>query len=331
VLSRRLQASWWRPRPDLLARALRPLSWLYARLLERRRRRAAERVDVPVVVVGNLVVGGAGKTPTVLAVVRLLQAAGRSPGVVSRGYGRHGDDLLEVDPDTPAADCGDEPLLIRLRAGVPVVVGQARVAAARRLRERHPQVDVIVSDDGLQHWALGRDVEVLVFDDRGAGNGLMLPAGPLREPLPEALAPRTLVLYNAPAPTTPLAGWTAQRTLGGVLPLADWWTGAQPLPLEVLSGRPLLAVAGIAAPERFFRMLEAHGLVISRCPLRDHHRFDRLPWSPKTTDVVLTEKDAVKLRPERVGSTRVWVAALDFRPDPAFNAALLRALPPPKS
>jgi tetraacyldisaccharide 4'-kinase len=326
LLSSRLQSSWWRPAPDALARALRPLSWLYGRLVERRRRAPAQRMDVPVLVVGNLIVGGAGKTPTVIAVVRLLRAAGWSPGVVSRGYERSDEGLLDVAPDTAPAACGDEPLLIRLRAGVPVVVGRSRVAAARMLRERHPSVDVIVSDDGLQHWSLGRDVQVVVFDDRGAGNGLLLPAGPLREPMPASPPAGTLVLYNAPSASTPLPGWTAERALAGALSLADWWAGAAPLPLDVLHGRPLLAVAGIAEPERFFLMLEGAGLTITRCPLSDHHRFAKIPWSPNTADVVLTEKDAVKLHPARIGHTRVWVAALDFRPDPAFNAAVLRAL-----
>jgi tetraacyldisaccharide 4'-kinase len=247
---------------------------------------------------------------------------------VSRGYRRRDRALMDVTPDTPVDTCGDEPLLIRLRTAAPVVVGRERVAAIRLLCELHPSVDVAVCDDGLQHWALHRDVQVIVFDDRGTGNGLLLPAGPLRETLPTAPPANTLVLYNAAAATTPLPGWTARRALGGVLPLADWWSGAAALPLHVLHGRPLLAVAGIAAPERFFGMLEAAGLSISRCPVPDHHRFAKLPWSPNTADVVLTEKDAVKLRPERVGQTRVWVAALDFRPDPAFNAALLRALPP---
>ena len=328
MFSSRLQASWWRPAPDALATGLRPLSWLYARLVRRRRRQPGQRVGLPVVVVGNLVVGGAGKTPTVIALVRLLRAAGWTPGIVSRGYRRRDDALLDVTPQTEAAACGDEPLLIRLRTAAPVVVGRERVAAIRLLRERHPDVNVVVSDDGLQHWALHRDVQVIVFDDRGAGNGLLLPAGPLREPMPAVPPAGTLVLYNAESATTPLPGWTARRALDGVQPLADWWSGAAPLPLDVLHGRPLLAVAGIAAPDRFFAMLEAAGLSITRCPLPDHHRFDKLPWSPNAADVVLTEKDAVKLRPERIGHTRVWVAALDFRPDPAFNAALLRALPP---
>jgi tetraacyldisaccharide 4'-kinase len=330
VLTRRLQASWWGPAPDALARALQPLSWLYALLLRVARRRAAQQLDVPILVIGNLIVGGAGKTPTVLAVVRLLKAAGWTPGVVSRGYGSQAGPVVEVQPDTPPSSCGDEPLLIRLRTGVPVMVGRKRVLAARALRLRHPSVDVIVCDDGLQHWALGRDLQVVVFDERGTGNGLLLPAGPLREPLPAEPPAGTLVLYNAAGPTTPLQGWTVQRGLAGVLPMADWWAGASPLPLDVLRDRPLLAVAGIAAPERFFAMLEGAGLSISRCPLPDHHPFDRLPWSPNTPDVVLTEKDAVKLDPRRIGATRVWVAALDFRPDPAFNAALLRALPTPR-
>jgi tetraacyldisaccharide 4'-kinase len=325
---RRLQRSWWQARPDALARLLQPLAWLYSRLLERRRHTAAQRVDVPVVVVGNLIVGGAGKTPTVIALVRLLRAAGWTPGVVSRGYGRAGSIPTSVEETTPAQQCGDEPLLIRLRTGVPVVVGRDRVAAARALRAMSPQVNVVVCDDGLQHWALARDVQVIVFDERGAGNGRLLPAGPLREPLPARMPPATLVLYNAAAPSTPLPGWTARRAIAGVCLLSDWWTGAAAQPLDVLCGRPLLAAAGIAEPERFFRMLEAQGLAIERCALPDHHDFATLPWPAARADVIVTEKDAVKLRPERAGTTRIWVAALDFNPDPAFNAALVQALQP---
>jgi tetraacyldisaccharide 4'-kinase len=324
---RRLQRSWWQARPDALARLLHPLSLLYSWLLERRRRVMPQRVGVPVVVVGNLIVGGAGKTPTVIALVRLLRTAGWTPGVVSRGYGRTASAPMVVDETTAALDCGDEPLLIRLRTGVPVVVARDRVAAAHALRAASPPVDLIVCDDGLQHWALARDVQVIVFDDRGAGNGRLLPAGPLREPLPVRVPPATLVLYNAAAPSTRLPGWTARRALAGVCLLSDWWAGAAAQPLEVLRGRALRAVAGIAEPERFFRMLEAQGLMIERCALPDHHDFASLPWPAAQTDVVITEKDAVKLRPERAGTTRVWVAALDFNPDPAFNAALLQALP----
>jgi tetraacyldisaccharide 4'-kinase len=325
---RRLEHSWWQPQPDALARTLQPLSALYAALLGRRRHAAvATRVGVPVLVVGNLIVGGAGKTPTVVALVRLLRENGWTPGVVSRGYGGARQGVHAVHDATPAHDCGDEPLLIRLRTAAPVVVSRDRVAAARALRQAWPEVDIIVSDDGLQHWALARDVQVVVFDERGVGNGRLLPAGPLREPLPDHLPHATLVLYNAAAPSTRLPGWTARRALAGVCSLADWWNGAPPQPLESLKGLRLKALAGIAQPERFFRMLEHAGLSIERCPLPDHHDFGTLPWSDSDADVVLTEKDAVKLRPERGGATRVWVAALDFHPDPAFNAALLQALP----
>lgn len=329
-LAERLQKSWWSPAPDALARALAPLSALYGSSAAQRRRRAAPMgIDVPVVVVGNLIVGGAGKTPCVIAVAESLRAAGWTPGIVSRGYGRSaadGDAPLEVATTTPAAAAGDEPLLIHLRTRMPVVVARDRVAAARHLRRRHPEVNVVLCDDGLQHRALARDLEIWLFDERGAGNGLLLPAGPLREPLPPTVPAHALVLYNAAAPTTPLAGWTGTRRLAGVVPLADWWAGAAPQPFASLHGRRVMAAAGLATPEGFFRMLEAHGLRIDRLPLPDHHRFDTLPW-PDDREVVVTEKDAVKLRPERTGTARVWVAALDFRPEPAFFAALHAALP----
>lgn len=326
--ARRLQEAWLARGP--LARALWPLSGLYRLLwaLSRRRGDVAAPLDVPVVVVGNLVAGGAGKTPTVLAVLELLMRHGWSPGVVSRGYGREGDAPLEVTPDLDARRCGDEPLLLRLRGRVPVLVGRDRVAAARLLRQRHPQVDVIVSDDGLQHRRLPRAAQLIVFDERGIGNGWLLPAGPLREPFAAAPPPRSVVVYNAGAPSTAWPGWPARRGLGGVLPLADWWAGGRALrPLDTLGGRRLRAVAGIARPQRFFAMLRAAGLDIDELPLPDHFDYAALPWGADTREVVLTEKDAVKLRPGSVGATRVWVAALDFALDPAAEAALLALLP----
>ena len=334
-----LQRQWWITQPTLGALVLRPLAGLYGRLagLHRRSRRP-QRIDVPVVVVGNLIVGGAGKTPTTIAVVRLLRAFGWHPGVVSRGHGRRGHGLVAVSRDSDARECGDEPLLIRLRTGMPVMVGNDRVAAARALRAAHPQVDIIVADDGLQHHRLARDLQIIVFDERGAGNGLLLPAGPLREPLPKQAPARTLVLYNAPRVSTHLPGWLATRRLTGVLQLADWWQGlAVPAgSWRALYGVPLLAAAGMAAPERFFAMLREQGLsLVQTLALPDHHAFDTLPWPAETTDVIITEKDAVKLRPEsmahRRDAARIWVAPLDFEPDVAFAAALKRHYPhPPK-
>lgn len=330
----------WRRR-GLLACALWPLSWLYGgvialrRLAYRRGWRASERVARPVLVVGNRVAGGAGKTPTVIALLAHLRAQGWRPGVVSRGHGRQGDGLLAVAPDTPAAECGDEPLLIRLRAGVPVQVGRDRVAAARALLAAHPETDLVVADDGLQHLRLAREVEVVVFDARGAGNGWLLPAGPLREPVDAPSTARsTLVLYNAAAPSTPQPGALARRGLSGAVALADWWQGAPAAPatLAALRGRPLRACAGIAQPEAFFALLRAAGLAPEPLALADHADYATLPWPAGDADVIVTEKDAVKLRPERVArerpATRVWVAPLDFEPAPAFLVALDAALAP---
>ncbi len=292
-----------------------------------------ERVPVPVVVVGNLLAGGAGKTPCVMAIVAAQRARGFRPGIVSRGHGRTGEGLVDVQPDTPVALAGDEPLLLRLRCGVPVVVGRDRAAAARELLRAHPEVDLIVSDDGLQHRRLQRDVQVLVFDERGAGNGWLLPAGPLRQALPACVPPRSLVLYNAPAPSTALPGHLAQRSLAGAVSLQAWARGeaATLAALHALHGRPLLAAAGVARPERFFAMLEAEGLTIARLPLPDHWRFETTPWPADCADVIVTEKDAVKLRARAMGPTRVWVAALDFLPPAAFDAALAALLPSPPS
>lgn len=317
-------------------RVLQPLAWLVQGLTALHRRWAQARrtpavPGKPVLVVGNMVVGGAGKTPTVIALVEWLRREGWHPGVVSRGHGREGDGILDVTAGLPAEQTGDEPLLIHLRTGMPVVVGRDRVAAAQALCARHPAVDIIVSDDGMQHHRLARDAELVVFDGRGAGNGLTLPAGPLRQPLPEQVPPQMVVLYNAERPSTRLPGEVAQRALAGALPLKDWWQGRPEAcrPLDELRRRPLLAAAGVGDPERFFRMLEQAGLTIDRLPLPDHACFDTIPWPATTTDVLVTEKDAVKLPPGSVGTTRVWVVALDFALPSACTQALRLRLPAP--
>ena len=315
--------------------ALLPLSWAFRGIVGLRRRLfrqgvlATHALPVPVIVVGNLLVGGAGKTPTVIAVVALLRRHGRTPGIVSRGYGREESAVREVGADSDARRVGDEPLLLARRSGVPVFVGSDRVAAGHALLQGHPSVDVVVSDDGLQHLALGRDIEVLVFDDRGTANQRLLPAGPLREPLPRQLRADQLVLYSAGVHSTPLPGFLGRRTLAGVAALADWWRGEPPSPaaLEALRGKTVVAAAGLARPGGFFAMLRAHGLVVAELPLPDHHDFRALPWPVTTGDVVVSEKDAVKIDPARRIGSRVWVATLDFEPEPAFDDALLALLP----
>lgn len=328
----------WQPRAHLASRALLPLAWLYRGLaaLHRvwwHRVRRPARLPVPVVVVGNLIAGGAGKTPVVIALVQALREAGWTPGVVSRGYGRAAAGAAAVAAAaSSASDIGDEPLLIQRRTAAPLAVGAQRVEAARQLLARHPEVDVIVGDDGLQHHALAHDVAVVVFDDRGVGNGLVLPAGPLREPLPAELPPHWLVVYSGRrGASTRLPGVHAPPRTERVLELGAWWQGAAAgggEPLAALAGRPLLALAGIGDPAKFFATLDAAGLRYTPLPMPDHARYEHLPWPAGTTDVVTTEKDAVKLLPQRVRGTRVWVVPLDSALPAQLVQALLQRLAP---
>ncbi|HEY0201645.1 MAG TPA: tetraacyldisaccharide 4'-kinase, partial [Burkholderiaceae bacterium] len=211
----------------------------------------------------------------------------------------------------------DEPALIHRATAAPVFIASKRAEAALALLARHPDTDVIVADDGLQHYALARDIEICVFDDRGAGNGFLLPAGPLREPWPR---PPTnvpmLVLHSGERPV--FAGFTARRTLAHSATRADGTT----LPLDTLRGQPVQAVAGIAQPAAFFHMLEAQGLnLVHTVALADHACFDD-GWTPPGgpgMPLLCTEKDAAKLwrsQPE------AWAVALQCIPEPAFLAAL---------
>ena len=297
----------WRQR-GWLALALWPLSLPYRALVALRRTLyrwgvlRSERLPVPVIVVGNVIAGGAGKTPVTLALVRHLQATGWQPGVISRGYGRSSDGCREVLPASTASEVGDEPLLIARAAGVPVFVARRRAQAGRALLAAHPATDVIVCDDGLQHLALARTVEICVFNDEGVGNGFLLPAGPLREAWPRTV---DAVLHTAPQPPRGTRA-PAFRLARQLAPYAIDAQGRQ-LPLTSLHGQALHAVAAIARPEEFFAMLRAQGLTLARCEaLPDHYDFDswqRLPDKGKT--LICTEKDAVKLWPTHPGALAV--------------------------
>jgi tetraacyldisaccharide 4'-kinase len=247
-----------------------------------------------------------------MAVVEHLRARGIPAGVISRGHGRRTTDCREVLDGSDPRDVGDEPALVRRTTRVPVFVARRRIDAARALRARHPEVRVIVADDGLQHLALARDIEICVFDDRGIGNGWLLPAGPLREAWPRSC---DLVLHTGAHPA--FGGYTARRSLADAAVAADGRT----VPLAQLAGRPLLAVAGIAKPDSFFDMLRDRGLVPSRCiALPDHHDFDDWAAIPATEATVLcTEKDALKLWRRQPDALAV---PLRFEPAPAFLAAL---------
>jgi tetraacyldisaccharide 4'-kinase len=311
-----LQRAWLHR--GLLACVLYPLSLLFGAVAAARRAAYrtgllnTHRIGVPVIVVGNVIAGGSGKTPIVQAVVDHLRAKGLAVGVVSRGYGRTTSDCREVTQASDASQVGDEPLLIARSCGVPVFVANKRIEAAQALLATHPRTQVIVSDDGLQHYALQRDVEVCVFDDRGTGNGWLLPAGPLREPWP-----RPVDIVVGPG------GFHVERRLAREAVRAD---GAR-MPVAQLRG--VTAVAGIARPETFFRMLRGAGVTIERTiPLPDHHDFAAA--LDVRTAIVCTEKDTVKLWRTRPDA---WAVPLQVEIDPAFWTALdakLAALPSPR-
>lgn len=329
---------------------LTPVSLLYGALVGSRRLAfrmgltGIQRLPVPVLVVGNRIAGGAGKTPTTLALLQHLRAAGWHPGVLTRGHGARPTPIspLLLDASSQAhldaVRTGDEPWLIWRRAQAPLMIGRDRFASGLALLARHPEINVLVCDDGLQHLRLHRDIEVIVFDERGVGNGFLLPAGPLREPADtrpvSALVAAPIVLHNADRPSTHHAGHLARRKLGAIVPLTHWWSGqpcSEPVP------RQAHALAGIAHPERFFQSLRALGIQVTPCPLRDHADFGTLPWGRDVRTLLVTEKDAVKLDPQRIArerpDTEIWVAALDFSPEPSFwnelDAALARLPQPP--
>ncbi|RYX98222.1 MAG: tetraacyldisaccharide 4'-kinase [Comamonadaceae bacterium] len=331
-----LQKAWLKR--GLLACLLWPVSQLYRAVsalrtqLYRSGVLESTPVGVPVIVVGNVVVGGAGKTPLIIALAEHLTAIGIAAGVVSRGYGRSSEACLEVTPGSTLAEAGDEPLLIRRRTGVPVFVARQRVDAARALLAAYPATRVLLCDDGLQHHALQRDLEIVVFDDRGVGNGWLVPAGPLRESWPSnrpaSNAPSVLVLHTGHHPA--FDGFRSSRRL------ADHAIDAtgRKTSLAGLVDRRLVATAGIANPEVFFEMLRAGGLSLEETrALPDHDDFSGFSFAGLDGATLLcTEKDAVKLfsLPKTQG-TEVLAVPLVFSAEPAFmqafNARLAALLP----
>ncbi len=331
---------WYRPRLAAALYPLLPLSWLFAALAALRRALYAVHalrslaLPVPVVVVGNLTVGGSGKTPLVLWLVAALRAAGWRPGIVSRGYAAPGapGGAQAVAPDSDPRASGDEALLLARRSGVPVFVGVKRVDAAAALLAAHPECNVIVSDDGLQHYRLRRCVEVAVFDERAAGNGHLLPAGPLREPL-RRLRAATALVWNGKA-VAPVAAELAR-----IAPALPQFTmrlhGQRFFALDDerrscladdLRGKPLHAIAGIGDPARFFRQLKSLGLVFEAHAFADHHDYAARDLAFASDAVVLmTEKDAVKCRAlyEACGAREAWVLPVEAQVESALDGASL--------
>lgn len=315
-----------------LACLLWPAAQIYGLLIRVRRHLyrsgffKSVRVRVPVLVVGNVVAGGAGKTPLVMALVQYFQGRGLKVGVVSRGYGRLGAQCQEVFADTPVLESGDEPALIKRSTRAPVFVASKRIEAAAALLHAHPETQLLVCDDGLQHYALKRDIEIAVFDDRGVGNGWLLPAGPLREPWLERPGGAVdLVLHTGQVPA--FAGFSSSRQLANHAVAID---GSQ-VPLSSLKGQPLAALAAIAHPAAFFGMLQSRGLSLGQTiSLPDHYDFSDYQLAVKEgTTVLCTEKDAVKLfRLPAMASIRLLAVPLQFVPEPAFLSAVDALLAP---
>lgn len=330
-LAQTLQQAW--TQRGWLAILLWPLSQLYGllsalnRLLYRWGIFKTHRVAVPVIVVGNIVAGGGGKTPTVMALVQHLKAHGLQVGVVSRGYGRTDTSCREVRVDSAIADVGDEPALIFHTCDVPVFVARKRFDAATALLAAYPKTDVIISDDGLQHYALHHDVAVTVFDDSGLGNGWLLPAGPLRQ---RTTAETDLILHTGQHPALlddVFIQFTARRALADHAMRAD---GSAVLLADLAKNteQPLLALAGIAKPEVFFSMLRDAGVDLAETlELPDHADYSTFNSTIGNKyagySLICTQKDAVKLWQSRPDALAV---PLLFAPEPAFFAAFDAAL-----
>ncbi len=328
-----LERAWYKPRSWALA--LLPLSYLFRGVARGRRaylqsRYQARPFAVPVVVVGNIAVGGTGKTPLIIRLVHSLQAEGIRPGIVSRGYGGQPSKLpRKVSADSSAQEFGDEPVLIAREANCPVVVDSDRVAAVQYLIEEF-DVDVVLSDDGLQHYRMHRDLEIAVLDARrGLGNGQCLPAGPLREP-PERLQDVDFIVLNGgvesgspflpESTSTSLISMTLQPTFfrhlrSGQRVAANSWTGS----------RSVHAVAGIGNPERFSATLSVLGLEPQLHRFPDHHPFAQADLEfDDDLPVVMTSKDAVKC--EAFAPDNVWVLEVAAEVDPSLSQSIKELL-----
>ena len=330
AMSDRLLRAWYAGHP-LLA-LLRPLECLYRRVVERKRARfvAGEgtiyRAPVPVVVVGNITVGGTGKTPLILWLIEHCQRQGLRVGVVRRGYGARPPQFpWRVRAEQSAEVAGDEPLLIVQRSGVPLMIDPDRSRAVQGLLASEP-LDLILSDDGLQHYRLARDLELVLIDNaRGLGNGRCLPAGPLREPV-ERLQSVDAVLYNGAA-SDPPAGFAFQLKPAALINLLS----GERQPLDHFPpGQAVHAVAGIGNPQRFFTTLETlHWQPIAHA-FADHAPYSAevLTFTPPLP-MVMTEKDAVKCR--GFASPDWWYLTVDAAPSEAFvlwlDQQLQRLLP----
>lgn len=335
-----LERTWYRATPlwPIVAALLLPVSAAFGAIsgLRRWAYRAgwlrAAKLPVPVIVVGNVSVGGTGKTPLAVWLARRLTARGRRPGIVSRGYRSAGEAARAVHRESKAEDVGDEPLLLKRASNAPVWIGADRVAAARALVAAHPECDVLISDDGLQHYRLARDVEIVVIDgERRFGNGLLLPAGPLRES-PRRIASADAVVVHAPSTSVTGASLAQGRPV-----FAMQLTGAtlrnlrdphRTLEASSLAQQRAHAVAGIGNPQRFFRQLAALGLDVVPHAFPDHHLYrpEELEFGDGAP-VVMTEKDGVKC--EVFARDHWWVLPVEADLEPGLEDLVIHRIETP--
>jgi tetraacyldisaccharide 4'-kinase len=324
-VTERLLQAWYQGHPALIV--LRPLEWLYRAVVQRKRgnfiagRGTIYRAPVPVVVVGNITVGGTGKTPLILYLIEHCQARGLRVAVVSRGYGAAPPSLpWRVTPEQSAAQAGDEPLLIVQRSGVALMIDPDRARAVQALLQV-AHFDLILSDDGLQHYRLARDLELVLIDAaRGLGNRRCLPAGPLREPL-QRLQSVDALLYNGAAADSPEGfAFTLQPTA-----LVNLLSGERRGLNAFAPGQAVHAVAGIGNPQRFFNTLEALHWQPIKHAFADHAQYsaEQLTFRP-ALPLIMTEKDAVKCR--GFAQSDWWYLAVDARPSAAFSLWLDKQL-----
>lgn len=312
---------------------LLPLSGLYRGVVQSRRGLyrtgvlPVRKAPVPVIVIGNLTVGGTGKTPLTVWLAKRLRERGHTPGVASRGYGGSGAGTsMRVDTASDPAVVGDEPVLIARRTGCPVVVDPDRVRAASMLVE--DGADLVIADDGLQHYRLARDYDICVIDGtRGLGNGHLLPAGPLREPAQRLVEVDRLLMNGPPVDGVAMPAGLETNTIRFDLVATEVMRldGAETRPIEAFAGATVHAVAAIGNPARFFDLLRRHGIDVIEHAFPDHApitqkmlRFD------DGHAVLMTEKDAVKLR--RAVSERLWYVPVDVEMDPAVSEPWLEQI-----
>ncbi|MCD8340008.1 MAG: tetraacyldisaccharide 4'-kinase [Burkholderiales bacterium] len=276
-------------------------------------------VGVPLVVVGNINVGGSGKTPITIALSKELVKQGWTPGIISRGYKGKAKEPLEVLPDSDPAIVGDEPIVIKREQEGPVFVCPNRVEAGLALLRKYPDIDIVISDDGLQHYKLARDVELAVVGPYSLGNRWLLPAGPLREPVKKLKEVDAIILTNG-AQLLEEIDTPCLKATEVITHAVNLLNGeSRDLTVFAKQGRKIAAVAGIAAPERFFEMLKAKNLDIEEYPLPDHYDYKENPFTKILADIIfITAKDAVKCaqNPSIVQDERIWVIPLETELDP---------------